>query len=210
METDKTERIYCRNSAGKDLFYIELTYLGEYDLIFLNCSLEYDINQHSAAKLLIDNICQANLTEIVRSELVINLFDVIKNLPGIHAYYFPNNILSSTGKYQECYARTIKELLYEKDFPDYTVFSLNVNTIYFNYALPHLKNEIHSEFPVYADKTHFEELICFNPELQLEYVELYSPDAEFFIISTKSDKLYDCYIMSVNSVIKMFFIRECP
>ena len=62
----------------------------------------------------------------------------------------------------------------------------------------------------YAEKSHFEELICFNPELQNEYVEHYSPEAEFFIVSTKSDKLYDCYIMVVNSIIKMFFVRECP
>ncbi len=105
----------------------------------------------------------------------------------------------------------IEGVLPNRDFPDYTPFSRSCNPLYFEFALPYLKNRLNEECPLYACQIHFEELVSECFELQLEYVEHYHPDNEYFLTQgITGDVLMDMYFIARHGEIIMFFIRISP
>lgn len=103
----------------------------------------------------------------------------------------------------------IEFALPDRDFPDYTPFSETYNPIYFRFALPFLKNKLNGKMPLCADKEHFEELVDENYELQLEYVEHYHPENDFFVTQSRHEEtLIDIYFIARDGEIVMFFTRK--
>ena len=110
----------------------------------------------------------------------------------------------------EYYLNVIRDILIDKEFPDYTPFSINQNAFYFDYCREKLEAEINIDHPIYAAKEHFEELVNLNQRLAAEYVEWLSPEAEFFIVNITGLKNHDLYVMAIDSKLVMFFVRESP
>lgn len=105
----------------------------------------------------------------------------------------------------------IESLIPNRDFPDYTAFSESCNPLYFRFALPFLKSKLNEEIPLYADKEHFEELVNESYDLQLEYVERYNPENEFFVTQSSHEAtLIDIYFIVRCGEIVMFFTRKSP
>lgn len=105
----------------------------------------------------------------------------------------------------------IEFVLPDRDFPDYTPFSESTNPLYFAFTVPYLKERMNEELPMGASKEHFEELVNEAYELQLEYVEHYHPENEYFLTQGRYEgKLQDIYYIARNGEIVMFFIRRSP
>lgn len=103
----------------------------------------------------------------------------------------------------------IESILPNKDFPDYTAFSANVNPLYFQYALPFLTEYVKNENTCFAAQDHFEELVGCNNELQMEYVEWYNSENEFYVTSKRDDgQIMDIYILARYKKVLMFFTRK--
>lgn len=102
-----------------------------------------------------------------------------------------------------------ESLLQNKEFPDYTVFTVHTNALYFQYLLPIMLQEVNSKQPLYAAKEHFEELVSENIDLQHEYVEMYDEINEFYLTQcSDGSQLYDFYILTREKKVVMFFIRK--
>lgn len=105
----------------------------------------------------------------------------------------------------------IEFILPNRNFPDYTVFSKNINPLYFQFALPFLSEYVKNDDLCFAAHEHFEELIAFDMVLQQEYVEWYDPANEYYVTSKRDDgQDMDIYILARNKVVLMFFIRKSP
>lgn len=103
----------------------------------------------------------------------------------------------------------IESILPDRDFPDYSAFSANVNPLYFHFALPFITEYVKNENVVYVCKDHFEELVAFDSQLQEEYVEWYNPGNEFYITNREyAGQSLDIYILGLNKTVLMFFMRK--
>lgn len=91
----------------------------------------------------------------------------------------------------------IESVLPNRDFPDYTPFSPSCNPLYFEFAIPYLKNRLNEECPLYACQIDFEELVGESYELQMEYIEHYHHENEYFLTQGMvSDILMEMHFVS--------------
>ncbi len=105
----------------------------------------------------------------------------------------------------------IEGVLPNRDFPDYTPFSQYINSLYFQYFSSNLKEEILNGNSVNACKSHFEELVSLNNDLQYAYVEVFDHDNEFWCLQkSDGDVIFDFYIILNTSEVIFFFIRKSP
>jgi hypothetical protein len=105
----------------------------------------------------------------------------------------------------------IESILPNRDFPDYSVFSKNRNSLYFQFALPFLTEYVVNENMVFVCQEHFEELVALDSVLQQEYVEFYGPGNEYYITSRAHDgQNLDIYILARAKQVLMFFTRKAP
>lgn len=207
---DKPLRIFCQSISGRDLFYIQLIYFKELNYFDFSTSLNYNLNQNHKAKALIKQIINVPISEDERLRNIDKLMLYIQTLPGIDQYYFSDDLLNSEGQYMEFYSNVICDMLIDKEFPDYTPFSINLNAFYFDYCRQILEIEINRETPIYVAKEPFEELVNLNKQLAAEYVEWLSPNSKYFIVNFTDVKNYDFYVMAINFKVVMFFVRETP
>lgn len=102
-------------------------------------------------------------------------------------------------------------IIMNRNFPDYTVFSMAINTLYFEFASPYLLNKISLGKCIFACKEHYEELVSQDIQLQLEYVNVYDNENEFYYVQNRDEtEAYDFYILTRNGNILMFFTRVSP
>ncbi len=103
----------------------------------------------------------------------------------------------------------IEDVLENRDFPDYTPFSLTSNPLYFMIALTFLKDKLKENILCQACIEHFEELVNECTDLQVEYVEYYHKDNQFFVVqSAHQGHLFDIYFITRYGEILMFFTRH--
>ncbi len=205
----RNERYYCRNADGRDLFFIDLVIDDELFWMYMNSSLNYNFTDNDTFKEMQIKITDFHLSESLRSNLIEQLFNFIKSIPGIEKFYFGPEYLDKGGKHVPEYSAVIENLLQHKDFPDYTVFSKNINSFYFDYSLLFLCEISVKETVKPIDKINFENLIKNDIILSQEYVEWLSDKSEFFHVFLFDQKTqYDCFVMMEEKEIKLFFVRQ--
>lgn len=211
MSSGFNRRYFCKNENGRDLFYLDFVFVAGTDLIFIEHSLKYNISNHQPAKILLDKLIQNNIAEVERRGFITLLCDFIKTIPGIEEYYFQDEVLSLNGKYLEDNYSTIEWLIEKKYLPDFTPFTATCNSIFFDAFRGILTTELNSNHLTSISREHFEELIINNEKLQLEYVENYSPNTQFFCLRKEYNHMfYEVYIMTLNQHIRLFFIHAYP
>lgn len=211
MNSEFNTRFFCKNEHGRDLFYLDIVFVQGTDLIFIEHSLKCNVTAHPTAKILMDKIMQNPITEEERQGIITELFDFIKTIPGIEEFYFQNEVLNSDGNFLEYYASTIESLIEEKYFPDFTPFSCSCNSIYFDAFKRILANELNAKLLIPITREHFEELIINRKALQLEYIEYYSHDAQFFSLRKEYNHMFhEVYILTNKKQIILFFIHVTP
>jgi hypothetical protein len=205
----RTERFYCSNEAGKDLFYIEIVIDEELDFVYMNTSLNYEFTAYHEILELRNHIIESHKCETVRNSFIEKLFSLIKSLPGIEKYFFGPEYLNKSGRHVPEYSAVIQNLIQSKDFPDYTVFSRNINSFYFEYSLPFLYVKLNEDTVKSISKKYFEKLIHNDITLSQEYVEWLSDKSEFFhVFLFDENTQYDCFLMKQQKDIKLFFVRQ--
>jgi hypothetical protein len=158
---------------------------------------------------LIKSITTTGIMTGKRSVLIDKLFAEIKLLPNIEKYYFNEKEISKDGRHLPYYSTVVEELIRTKDFPDYTGFSENINATYFEYSLQFLEEKLRENTTQKIDSNEFKILLKYNFALANEYVELVADNSEFYWVFLSGEKnQYDCFLMTVNSVIKLFFVRQ--
>lgn len=211
MSSEFNTRFFCKNKHGRDLFYLDIVFIEGTDLIFVEHSLKCNISNYMQAKMLMDKIMLNHITEHERQGIITELFDFIKTIPGIEEFYFQNEVLNSDGNFLEYYASTIESLIEEKYFPDFTPFSCSCNSIYFDAFKRILANELNAKLLTPITREHFEELIINRKALQLEYIEYYSHDAQFFSLRKEYNQMFhEVYILTNKKQIILFFIHVTP
>lgn len=209
LSESRTERFYCKDEIGKDLFYIELVFDDEMQWAYMNSSLDYDFKENKLIEELHRRITDYNLNPSFREKWIEELFSVIRSLPGIEKYYFAPAFLDKTGRHVPEYSAVLKNIIQHKNFPDYTVFSPNENSYYFEYSLSFLVTKLAENDSKKIDKILFEKLIKNDITLITEYVEWMSNNSEFFHVFLGDENTqYDCFIMMQEKEIKLFFVRE--
>ena len=205
----RTERYYCRNQSGRDLFFVELIFEADYDYIYFHTSLCYNLRDIPEVMSLIKSITKTDITDGKRSELIDNIFSAIQLLPHIKKYYFSEDEVSKNGRHLPNYSTIVEELIRTKDFPDFTAFSENINAAYFEYSLPFLEEKLREKEAKIIDTNEFKILLKNNLTLANEYVELLADNSEFYWVVLSGEKnKYDCFLMMVDDVIKLFFVRQ--
>lgn len=202
------ERIFYRDEKNRDLFFIELHFFPDRNRIELTTSLDFDLSVNLQAQSIIRKIRHVDISSNEREMLIKKLFKVIDAIPGIDVHYFTSDLLNRHGRYMEFYHKALKELLEEKEFEDYTVFTQKKNQLYFEYVRKELASEIRRDIFTFVTRERFESLLNKTEELASEYVEYYSPDAEFITITFYDNKVHELFLMVVDFQVIMFFIRE--
>lgn len=202
-------RYFCKDETGRDLFYIELDFDEGTDLIYFNTSLQYPIFNYDKVSEIINCLTLKKTSDVEMQKLINILFSFIRTLPNVESGYFSDELIDKTGTYMDYYDSVTSALLRDKDFDDYTVFSPSVNAFYFDYAVPIIKNEIISKNFYSMNKSEFEMLVKNGVELALEYVNLYSENAEYFRSIFSHENNYEFYIMIIKSDVKLLFIKKC-
>jgi hypothetical protein len=204
----KSERYYCKNEAGHDLFFVELIIDEELDFVYMDTSLNYDFGNNQEILELRKHITESYKLESIRDSFIEKLFSLIKTLPGIELCYFGPEYLNKNGKHVPEYSAVLDSLLKNKDFPDYTVFSRNINSFYFEYSLSFLYDKLAEGIVKTIEKKYFEKLIENDISLSNEYVEWLTENTEYFHVILYDQKTeYDCFIMKQQGDIKLFFVR---
>ena len=201
------EKFFARKN-NKDLFFIELCIDEEVDFIHINSSLPWTIFDDEKSSKLITEVTIFDIPANAREEKVSELSAHLQSLPGIEKYYFSDFLLDSHGRYMEFYDTVTSNLLRNKDFEDYTVFTSSINSFYFDYVKPFLEDELNKNTPEFLDKNTFEKLIQNNEELAREYVNLYQKNTQFFESIFSRETGYDCFAMAVDFEVKLFFVRR--
>jgi len=204
----KSERIFCKDDSGQDLFFLDLVFTPELPWGLLFSSLSNVIFEYPEIVSLANSITEKMIDSKTRNDLIENLFIHVRKIPGIEYEYFDDEMLDKSGRYMDYYQSTLESLLADKEFPDYSFFSERKNNLFFNFAK---RNFLHETTLLCADEKHFQELIFDKPDLQLEYVENYHPSAQYYYCCLNDEsKTYDFYLMVVDCSLKLFFLRESP
>jgi hypothetical protein len=209
LNEGRTERYYCKDERGRDLFFIEIVIDDELQWSYLNTSLNYDFSGFIHFNELEKKITDFKIDETDRQRLADELFTCIKSLPTVEQYFFKVEYLDKSGRHVQEYSTVIQQIIQHKDFPDYTVFSGNINAFYFEYSLPFLYQKLSEQTAKVIDKKYFEKLIENNINLSVEYVEWLAENCEYFhVFLYDQNTQYDCFIMKQKKDIKLFFVRH--
>lgn len=205
LDEKHMQRYFCRNKHGRDLFYIELMHEAEWDCTLFETSLKYPIQDDPEISKQINRLVSSSTKKNEELKIINNLFFQIQLLPGIEAYYFPPELLNQQGRYIEYYHSVLNDLLQNKEFPDYSVFTAKINTFYFEYAAPYMNKEILKKTYKLLNKKLFELRIKNSLELGSEYVRLYNQAAVFYGTCFEDSNKYNCYIMTLSKKVILFF-----
>lgn len=208
MENSKIQRFICKDKIGLDLFFIELTIISfPVNIIYLRTSLNRDLSDNP----LVEAITEEYNSEERRIALIALLFIILKQLPGISKEYFDSYYLNWDGSLSDIRYNMVMVLLQEKEFPDYTVFSKNINAVYFQEINKQLAKEIRAKECEFVSREFIEKIIVNNIDLQLQYVEEYSKQSEFFLVKQSFEDIeYQIYVIAINKNIGLFFIQKKP
>lgn len=207
---EKSYKYFFKDDKGFDAFFIHLEF-DEVNLkYYLSTSIGTDLNNYFEYQKMSDQIISEN-NEFERILLIKKLAQIIKQYDSLNLFYFPNEILNSNGRYMNENAKVLYQIISENmDFPDYTVFSENHNSIYF-YELKTGKlidfiSKIHNEIT----KQEWELLICESQQLKIEYVEYLTDDNGFVQTEGKLENgiHYNYYLMFDKNLLKLFFVKR--
>jgi hypothetical protein len=202
-------RFYCQDSNNRDIFYVEVFRDSFLDFTAFNSSLSYNILQHSNIETLANQLIDEYSNIVRRDEIISSLFFAIQSISGISEYYFKPELLSKSGRHVPEYETVLDTLLKEKEFPDFAVFSPNINGFYFEYCLPFLQWKITNKESSGIDKKLCEKIISIDFALSKEYVEWYSTTLQYFHVVLIDNFLdYNCYIICQDLQIKLFFLTR--
>jgi hypothetical protein len=208
MNEDKQERFFCKDENDRDLFYLELFFDYELETIFWNLSIDISLFLTEEAEDIINQIVIIDAPTEKRLILIDNLFEILKQLPEIENYFFSDELLDKNGTYSKDTADTLNNILLNKDFPDYTPFAEHSNTYYFYFFIPFLKSVIKENEITFVKRKEFELLVKNRFDLQAQYAEEYSNNAVFICIKLfNNDTQYNCYVLTIDNSIKLFFME---
>jgi hypothetical protein len=210
LKKQNTDRFFCKNSSGNDLFYVDLSFIAEQGIIFLEFSFSYNWSILEFNKV-VDQISTEIFIDERRLCLIALLFVLAKNTPEI-SVQISNNLLNEIkGIENDSYSNLLKELIASKDFPDYSVFSSTSNSIYFDYLKPIIENSLLSSADIEkVDKSLFEKLIAQSMELARAYVENFTCSIQYFVLKRQLyPEICNFYFMTESfKVILIFIVKE--
>jgi hypothetical protein len=204
---ERTERYFCVDANGRDLFYIDLQF-EDFKFIHFYTSLKYNLFDFPQVNFIVNKITDCDTLPIDRISFIDQLCVYVKELPGISSYYFRDYVLDKNGRYMEFYDSVLNKLLFDKEFENYTVFSIRIHSFYFEFLAPYLKGEIISNKAIPVERQLIEGMLQNNIELSNEYVNTYSPHTHFFLYFFTDKYLYKCYIQMEANDINLFFILK--
>jgi hypothetical protein len=206
MMEDRTERYFCKDGTGRDLFLLKLYFDHEMGIIFWDISIDKNYLTPDAVDL-IKQIIVFDIPQSKRSALIERLFGLLQCLPGIEGQYLSEFYLDKNESYEPNTTSTLEEILRVKNIEQFAPFTENVNAFYYHFLLHSLKGKMGEKLSTVISKESFEENVKKDEQLQFAYVEVYSEKAEYLRLKLcDDDTCYYCYVLVVDSTIKLFFL----
>lgn len=199
-------KYYARNTAGKDLFYIELLNEPLFDTLWLRFSFEPHFILTDEMNCLVRCIEERIVKEPLRIQFINRLINLINKIPGIEQLYFNESLLDESGKLQEENLMIQREMAasYEPEiFKPITA----KDGFPFDYFAPYLyfaSKRIDSN-PI--TRCFFEALVEKHEHLSQEYAMLVDSTASFYVSwYVDNDERFGIYWMNLSEKPVLFFI----
>lgn len=206
MLREDTNRYYCTDRGGKDLFYISLDDFDRLPELNISSSLGIDLAEIPSTGDLLAQIRNKYLDYGIRVYRILELFARIQEYPGIENHYFPEFTLAINGRYLEFYEQIGREIL-NQEIPDYTPLSDNSHPFHFQNI-----KQVFSEFKrqknlTRVEQSHFEEILTESPALVIYYLEFYNVPQEFyhFQLEDGERQRWDFYSQVIEEHPVLFF-----
>jgi hypothetical protein len=191
------------NSDGESVFIIEMENLDCESWLNFNCAIEIAYNKHPAMKNFIAELSSPETTPEREMNIIHNILSQVTTIEGIkNCKLYESSHEKPDGA--EKFNKFLPSLALQIEINEFAPFSAVKNQNYFrefvNKITPYLSNmkEI--------DRNMFEAVITGNPELEEEYVQNYTTDATYYLMSTKDDNLsYQFYIMKKDVIVLFFY-----
>lgn len=210
MKPDCPERYFCKDNSGIDLFFVDLFFIPEQGIIFLEFSFNYNWSISNINRV-VDQISTEIFNDERRLCLIAVLFIMVKNATEISTQVFRDQYPEMDDIYKDSYTNVLNDIIASKDFPDYSVFSKTSNAIYYNILREYIENAILSDSGLEkVDKLNFEMHVAKNSELALAYVEHLVCNLKYFVLKKEKDcEICNFYFMAESSkVILIFIVKE--
>lgn len=211
MHREDTNRYYCTNRDGKDLFYISLDDFDQLPELNISSSLGIDLAEIPSSGDLLTQIRNKHLDYGIRIYKILELFTRIQKYPGIENHYFPEFTLATNGRYLEFYEQIGREIL-NQEIPDYTPLSENSHPFHFQ-KIKQVISEVKRQKRLNKLKQcHFEELLPESPALVLYYLDFYNLTQEFFHFQLEDGERqnWDFYCQVIQEHPVLVFFRRSP
>ena len=204
-------KYFCRDESGKELFFFILKDYQQLPTLQYTTSLDLNLHFIGGVDEIIEQICSRNQHTDKRELLVDELFDRIRQYPGIEKYYFPDYTLDKNGKFIEEYKKIEYDILSQSNFKDYAAFS-NFDNMFHFLAFKSCFYELRATNKLtLVDKNHFLELLPHNYTLQELYVKFHNEGEQFYYLSIEdAEGNWDIYSMTMDEELVFFFTRRTP
>jgi hypothetical protein len=208
MRKDFFKRWYASDDSGRQLFYIQVFGYCHSEFYFIESSLPDTVIIRAEYLPIINSLCKPDLEITERDRIVQSFIDIIKQVPKVEQYYFPNSVLNRNGLYCESYVRTLEEIIANPTIKERVPYSIHCNKIIFDeLATAFSKEEEHSEIPI--ERNDFEQLLNGNNHLQNAYLDVFNLNAKYFYGYEVIELLHlECYYMTVEDKIVFIFFTE--
>jgi len=199
-------RYYCRNSKGRELFFVELLDEPLFTTMWLRFSFPVFFDLTKDMQRCIRFIEERIVKENLRIEMVDSLFKLVLKVPNIERVFFHETVLDSSGKLSE-YNYNIQQQIIDDFIPDEYHPVTAMDGCVFESLSPYLylKSQMEQIFLVTPEQ--FRQKVEQNQKLQNAYINLIDSTSKYFVDWFSMNGVeYEFYWMTCQQEPILYFI----
>lgn len=203
-------RIFCKDKAGRDLFFIDLYDIPELNKLWLRFSTGKKWILSPETERLINCIEERLVPESLRQEFIQRLLDTIQRIPDIEQVYFPDSLISKDGSYSEVYHNQLEEI-YKDVIPDNFEPLTQASGYIFEDICGHLYLQSKSDNVTQLVESDFIKTLEYSERLKSVYYLTKGEGATYFntTIKTQTESI-EIFWMNYKGKTELAFIVRIP